>query len=250
MFDTLGSALAGMGGAGLSLVLLAAALGGVAHTIAGFGATFVIVPALALIAPSHLPGAVMVAMLPLTLLMTVVDRGELDWVSARRLLLARMPGIAIGVGIVMIADERLLTLVVGAVLLVAVIAASLGWQLAVTPMREWSAGMLSGVTGAATALGGPPLALLYRQRDPAVVRPTLAIVWLVGIVMSIAGLVGVGELTVVDATLGVTLSAALLAGLVVGRALIAHASPAMIRSAVLWWAALGGVAAVLRAWLG
>lgn len=247
MIEALGMALTGMDGVGLALVLVAAMLGGVAQTTAGFGATFVIVPALALIAPDRLPGAVMVGMLPLTALMAVVERGRLDWPSANRLLLARIPGIAIGVGIVVIADVRWLTLVVGVVLLVAVAAAGMGWQVGVTPAREWVAGALSGVTGAATALGGPPLALLYRDRDPAIVRPTLAIVWLVGIVLSIAGLAVFGELTVIDATLGLILSAVLLVGLIVGRLVVKRARPATIRSIVLWWAAIGGMVAVLRA---
>lgn len=232
---------------GLALILVAAVLGGVAQGTVGFGAAFATVPALALVAPELLPGAMLVAALPLTAVMAVLERSDIDRPATRRLLLARIPGIAIGTAIVVVADVRWLTLVVGVVLLAAVAAAGFGWHLAVTPGREWAAGAISGVTGAATALGGPPLAILYRGRDPKVMRPTLAVVWAVGIAMTLVSLALVGSLTALQIVLGVWLSVIVLGGLVFGRVVVANVSEGAIRSAVLWWAAFGGGAAILRA---
>lgn len=249
MTASLASMALGVGVGGVLLVGLAAMMGGVAQSTVGFGAAFATVPALALVAPEMVPGAVLVAMLPLTTLMAVRERRNLDRASAIRLVLARVPGIAIGTLIVALADTRTMTFVVGGVLLAAVAAAAMGWRIHVAPAREWIAGVLSGVTGAATALGGPPLALLYRDRDPAVVRPTLAVVWSVGIVVTIASLATAGEFTALHALVGCALSLAVLLGLVLSRPVIGRASPAAIRGAVLWWAGFGGVAAIMRALL-
>jgi uncharacterized protein len=235
---------------GVVLIVVSAVLGGLAQGTVGFGAAFATVPALALTAPELLPGTMLVAVLPLTAAMAVLERAGIDRPATRRLLVARVPGIAIGTAIVVVADVRWLTLLVGVVLLMAVAAAGSGWQLSVTPGREWAAGAISGVTGAATALGGPPLAILYRGRDPAVTRPTLAVVWAVGIAMTLASLALVGSLTTIQVVLGAGLSAAVLGGLVAGRQVVARVSAGTIRTAVLWWAAVGGSAAILRAVAG
>ena len=42
------------------------------------------------------------------------------------------------------------------------------------------AGLVSGVAGTATSIGGPPLAMLYQHRHPQVLRPTLAVFFLLG----------------------------------------------------------------------
>ena len=247
MVEELSSLAVGVGYGGVALVLVSAMLGGVAQSTVGFGAAFATVPALALVAPELLPGTVLVAMLPLTTLMAVVERRKLDRAAATRIVIARVPGILIGTLIVVVADARALTFVVGGVLLAAVAASALGWRLAVTPAREWTAGVISGVTGAATALGGPPLGLLYRDRDPAEVRPTLAVVWSVGIGVTLVSLTLAGEFDLIDALAGVLLSLAVLTGLLVSRGIIARVAPSRIRGAVLWWAGFGGVAAILRA---
>ena len=247
MLEVVASTVDAIGTAGIMLVVASAVLGGVAQGTVGFGAAFATVPALALVAPELLPGTMLVAALPLTAVMAVLERSGIDRPATARLLVARIPGIAVGTLIVVLADVRWLTLVVGAVLLAAVAAASFGWNLAVTPAREWAAGMISGVTGAATALGGPPLAILYRERDPAVMRPTLAVVWAVGIMMTLTSLALAGSFTGLQGALGLVLSVVVLGGLLLGRQVVARVSVSAIRSAVLWWAALGGGAAILRA---
>lgn len=243
---TVGALVVSIGVVGLALVVLAAVLGGVAQSIVGFGAAFATVPALALAAPELLPGAMLVAALPLSVTMAIVGRAELDRSSANRLMVGRLPGIVLGTAIVVLVDVRWLTALVAVVLLAAVAAAAGGWRVEVTPSREVAAGVLSGVTGAATALGGPPIALLYRDRDPAVVRPTLGLVWAVGIVLTLVGLAGVGSFTLTQAVVGVVLSALLLVGLLLSRPLLRVLSPQRVRAGVLWWAGVGGVAALVR----
>jgi uncharacterized protein len=244
------AALLAVGPLGLAFIVGAAVLGGVAQSTVGFGAAFATVPALALTAPELLPGAMLVAALPLSVTMAISGRADLDRASATRLMVGRLPGIAIGTVIVVVVDVRWLTAIVAVVLLAAVGAAAGGWRLQVTPRRELVAGVISGVTGAATALGGPPIALLYRERDPAVVRPTLGVVWAVGIVITLIGLAAVGSFTWTQAVVGVLLSTLLLVGLLLSRPLLRWLSPPQVRAVILWWAGLGGVAALGRVLAG
>lgn len=250
MFDVLPVFVEQVGAPGLLLILVAAVLGGVAQGTVGFGAAFATVPALAIVAPEVLPGTMLVAAFPLTVVMSLLERSSADRPAVRRLLVSRFPGIVLGTVIVAVMDVRWLTLVVALVLLGAVGASAYGWSVSVTPGREYAAGVVSGVTGAATALGGPPLALLYRDREPEVMRPTLAQVWVIGILLTLASLAVAGSFTWDQAILGAALAAVVLAGLAVSRLVVARTSSARIRAAVLWWAGLGGIAALVRVLAG
>ncbi|MFP4234757.1 MAG: sulfite exporter TauE/SafE family protein [Nitriliruptoraceae bacterium] len=246
MLEVLGVALPAVGLVGLVAVAVAAVLGGAAQSTAGFGAAFVTVPALAVVAPELLPGAMLVAALPLSIVMAVTGWAHLDRAAALRLMLGRVPGIALGTAIVAVADVRWVTALIAVVLLGAVGAAAAGTHLMVTPRRELIAGVVSGVTGTAAALGGPPIALLYRGREPHVVRPTLGVVWAVGIVLALPGLWLTGSFDATQAVVGAVLGAFVLLGLAASRGVVRRLSVARVRTFVLVWAFVGGLAALLR----
>jgi uncharacterized membrane protein YfcA len=250
MLEPFASSLVTAGPLALLLVAVAAVAGGVAQATAGFGAAFVTVPTLALVAPELLPGAMLVAALPLSTLMAYRGWDRLDRPASVRLLLGRLPGIAVGTAIVASAGVRLVTAIVAVVLLVAVAAAATGWQVRITPGREIAAGIVSGVTGTAAALGGPPIALLYRDRDPEVLRPTLGLVWAVGIVITLPGLWATGSFDTTQALAGGLLGLLLLLGLALSRGLVRRLEADRIRAFILVWAGVGGVAALLRVLLG
>lgn len=231
-------------------VLAATLAGGIAQGTVGFGAAFATVPALALTVPELLPGAMLVAALPLTVLMAWLERRQLDGAMARRLVLGRLPGLALGTAVVVVVDVRWLTAIVAVILLAAVAASASGWEVTVTPRRELLAGVASGFTGAATALGGPPLAILYRRSDPGVLRPTLSVVWAVGIVLTLTALTATGSFTATQGAVGLSLAAVLLSGLAVGRVVVRRVPVERIRTAILAWAGVGGTAALVRAVLG
>jgi uncharacterized protein len=186
----------------LLLVLMAAIAGGAAQSALGFGAAFTTVPALAIVAPQLLPGSVLVALLPLSLVMLLQGFSRTDVRAATRLTIGRLPGIAVGTVAVAMLPTRGLTVATGLLLLVAVVVSVGGWTVAVTPRSELMAGFLSGITGTAAALGGPPIALLYRGRGASALRPTLALVWAVGLVPIIGSLWLAGEFTADQARAG------------------------------------------------
>src|SRR3546814_15753694 len=65
--------------------------------------------------------------------------------------------------------------------------------LPVRPPTQLVAGVVSGVTGTAAGIGGPPLALLYQHRPGSTIRSTLAAAFLVGTALSLATLAVAGE---------------------------------------------------------
>lgn len=232
------------------VIVLAAVLGGALQSTLGFGASFTLVPALAVLAPELLPGAVIVAIAPLSVLMIARDRRGLDGWAVGRVSLGRLPGIAAGGLVVAFLPLRWLTVTIAVVLLGAVASVAGGWRLEVTRAREVVAGAVSGLTGTAAALGGPPLALLYRESTGGVLRPTLAGVWLVGTVPVLVSLALAGSLTVEQATAGAWLGAAMVVGLTAAAPAVARLGDGTLRRLVLGWAAVGALLALARAVLG
>jgi uncharacterized protein len=235
---------------GLVLVAVAAIAGGAAQSALGFGAAFTTVPALAIVAPELLPGSVLVALLPLSLVMLLGGLSRTDVRAATRLTLGRLPGIAVGTVVVATLPDRGLAITIGLLLLAAVVASAAGWTVAVNPRSELVAGFASGLTGTAAALGGPPIALLYKERGASVLRPTLALVWAVGLLPIIGSLWLAGEFTADQARAGVLLGVAMLVGLLLAAPLVRRWPDELIRRGVLGWAAVGAVAALGRALVG
>jgi uncharacterized protein len=234
----------------LAAVLGAAALGGALQSTLGFGASFTLVPALAVLAPQLLPGSVIVAIVPMSLLMIARDRRGFDAWAVGRVSLGRLPGIAAGGLVVAMLPLRWLTAAIAVVLLLAVLSMAAGWQVRVTRAREIVAGAISGLTGTAAALGGPPLALLYRGTTGPVMRPTLAGVWLVGTVPVLIALAVAGSLTWNQALVGVWLGVAMVIGLALAAPGVARLEDALLRRLVLLWAGVGGLFALARAVVG
>ena len=234
----------------LPAIALAAVLGGALQSTLGFGASFTLVPALAVFAPELLPGAVIVAIVPMSALMIARDRHGFDSWAVGRVSLGRLPGIAAGGLVVAFLPLRWLTVAIAVVLLLAVASVAGGWRLEVTRAREVLAGAVSGLTGTAAALGGPPLALLYRESTGSVLRPTLAGVWLIGTVPVLIALALAGSLTTEQATAGVWLGVAMVVGLTAAAPAVARLADGTLRRLVLGWAAVGAVLALGRAVLG
>jgi len=233
----------------LTAVVLSAIAGGAVQATLGFGGSFIMVPVVAVVLPSALPGAVLLGLLPLTMQVAWRDRGAIDRSAFLRITAGRVPGTFLATAVVALAPQRVLTLIIAAVLLLAVAATSAGWSLPTTRTTQGVAGLVSGFTGTAAALGGPPLALLYRDARGADRRGTLSAIFVVGIVLGLATLAAVGEFGTDDIETGAMLGASLVGGAVLAAPLVRRLSDERLRRAVLVWAGVGAVAALVRSFI-
>jgi uncharacterized membrane protein YfcA len=217
--------------------------------IAGFGSNLLAVPVVALIVPAALPGAMVIPGTPMSVAMAISERDHIDWRGIRYLFLGRAPGTALGVGIVAVVSTQTLALVIGAIVILAVVSSVAATHLhpGINAASATVAGVASGFTGAAAAIDGPPLALLYQHDPPPVFRSTLATQFAIGSLFTIAALLIGGQLHGWQVLLGISLMPSYFVGLALSlviRPRVAHRS---LRPAVLTIAALAGFAAILRA---
>ena len=109
-----------------------------------------------------------------------------------------------------------------------------------------TAGLVSGFSGTATSIGGPPMAILYQDRPPRQIRTTLAVYFMVGAALSLAGLALAGQLEPHKALLAACLAPVLPFGAVLGRTLRRRLHQQHVRGAVLLVCAASAVVLLVR----
>ena len=173
--------------------------GGVLQGSIGFGFAVLSAPLLALIDQTFVPIAVQFAALPLSIAASARERTHADFAGVGWIILGRLPGTIVAALVLTVAVERTLDILIGTIVLGAVVVFATGAHIPMTVRTRVAAGFASGFSGTASAIGGPPLALLYgRQRGPTV-RSTLGTIFAIGLVinltvLAIAGLVGSDDL--------------------------------------------------------
>jgi uncharacterized membrane protein YfcA len=108
---------------------------------------------------------------------------------------------------------------------------------------------VSGITGTATSIGGPPLAVLYQHHPPSVLRPTLAAYFMTGAALSLVGLGVAGELRLDVLLLALLLSPLLVAGILLSVPVRRRLPHEQVRTAVLVVCAVSALALLVRSLL-
>jgi uncharacterized membrane protein YfcA len=109
-----------------------------------------------------------------------------------------------------------------------------------------AAGFTSGVTGTATSIGGPPIALLFQHRRPSEVRATLAVFFFIGVVLSLTGLAITGSIPLDSVVVAALVSPLLLLGIWVGTRVRDRLRRDRFRVAVLAVCAASAVVLLVR----
>jgi uncharacterized membrane protein YfcA len=217
--------------------------------VVGFGANLLAVPVVALVVPAALPGAMVIPGVPMAVAMAVAERDHVDWRGSRFLVLGRLPGTLVGVAVVAAVSSNVLAVVIGVVVILAVGLSVVAAHLhpGVTPRTATATGVVTGVTGTAAAIDGPPLALLYQNDPPPVFRATLATQFTFGAAITLTALVLARHLHPWQALLGLSLMPSYFVGLAASLVIRPRLAHHNLRPVVLTIAALTGVAAIARA---
>lgn len=234
----------------LLLAFVVVVAGAAVQGAIGFGFALLAAPLLALIDPTFVPGPVLIALLTLTVLMSVGGRDSLDWRGAGWAIGGRVPGSAVGAYALLALSEQVLAVTFASLVLAAVLLSVLGLRLRPQPPTLVTAGVLAGAMETTASIGGPPLALVYRRSSPEVARSTLSIIFVVGVLTSLAAVAAAGRLGVVELRLAVVLLPGVVAGLALSRLLRPVVDQGWLGPAVLALSAGSAVAVLVRALAG
>jgi len=228
--------------AGLSLPLvvtcsLLALVGSSIQGSLGFGLGMLTSPIFAMIDRSFVPAALMVAVVPLTIGVAIRDRQYIDTSGFTWALTGRFPGVFIGIVALGSMNGDLLAYAVALAVLIAVsisiITNRRGQVVLRTPRTMTGAGFASGFMGTVTSIGGPPMALVYKDGDPRVMRATLAGFFSVGALISVIALWLADEIGQHELALTLVILPGVLAGLPASRILERYLPERRMRPLIL-----------------
>jgi uncharacterized membrane protein YfcA len=185
-----------LSGVTLTNFLLASAVmatGSAVQGAVGFGLALFAAPILALIDPHLAPGPLLVANVALTAFMArreshAIRRPDLVWSLG-----GRVVGIGIALLVMRALSPRGIDLLFGGIVLAGVAMTAGGLRFELNPGTLLGAGLTSGVMGTATAIGGPPMALVYQRETGPRIRGTLSAYFTIGAVLSAIGLALAGR---------------------------------------------------------
>ena len=228
------------------MLLAAVGVGAVIQGAIGFGYALVAAPVLALVLPTALPAALLFLAFPLTGFMAIRERRSIDsrgflWITAGRVL-----GTGAGVALLELVPASSLSVLFGTLIVAAAALSALGPAFEAGTRTRFAAGVASGVMGTAAAVGGPALALVYQSRPGPELRSTLALSFVVGLILSLGALALAGEVAGWHVILAASLLPALLAGLAASRLAAGAVDRRWLRTAVLAFAGAAGLAAVVK----
>jgi uncharacterized membrane protein YfcA len=222
------------------------AIGSALQGSVGFGFALMSAPILAFIDPRLVPGPLILAVTLLLVLTAIREHQSMDLTGIGWVLFGRVPGTVLAIVALDAMSEQGLTVLLGVLVLAAVGISLMHIDLPRTPPLLMVAGLISGLMGTSSGLGGPAVAVFYQHEPGDRVRSTLAGYFLIGAVMSLSALAYAGRLGRAEATLSVGLLPGIVVGFLSSRRTSAWLDRGRTRAAVLIVAAIAGVASIAR----
>jgi uncharacterized membrane protein YfcA len=219
----------------------------VVHGSVGMGFNIVSVPLTLLIDPRMAPVPMLFVGTVLTGFTVMRERGHVDLRGAAWILAGRVPGVLTGLGLLAIAAATALDVIIGGAVLLAVV------LMAFAPpvRRSWSvdlgAGIVAGTLSTVSAIGGPPVGLLYKDEDGPTIRATLGTVFAFGATLSLIGRGVVGRVVATDIQLALVYLPAILIGFRISTLVNRRFEGARYRTPILILSATAAVALLVRA---
>lgn len=233
----------------LTIIAGTLVVGAAVQGFVGLGLGLVAAPVTMLLEPALMPDLLLWLAMLFPFITLTREHDDIDWRGLAWSVSARIPGTAVGVYLLTIFSNR--TLGVAVALMVLLSVATTAWAVVVPVNRSSlvTAGFASGVTGTATSIGGPPLAVLYQHRSAEQIRSTLGVYFVIGAALSLVGLGIGGGLEASTFILAMALIPCLLVGFVITRVLRGLVPRERVRAAVLVVCAASAVVLLLRSLL-
>lgn len=227
----------------LAVTFVAASIQGVV----GMGFALVSVPILALIDPSLAPVPQLLITMPLTIAMAWRERRHIELSGIGWIVGGRIPGVLIGVALLAVATQTTLDITIAVIVLLAVAIVASGYHVRRTPVTEFGAGTLAGISGLVASIGGPPLALLYTSDDGPTRRSNLAVVFTIGLTITLFARLATGNISWHDAQVALILFPALILGYLASVRFKNRVPQRFARSAILVLSVAGALGLLVRA---
>ena len=212
----------------------------------GFGSALIASPLLVLIHPGFVPAPFILASLVFNTSVALreaqaVNRHQVMWAIA-----GMIPGSLLAGGLLVLISQGTMEVVFGILVLLAVAISALGKSLDPAAGPLIGAGFLSGLMNTIASIGGPPLALVYKDEESPQLRANLSTLFVVGAVISLLSLLAYGEMKSTDLILALALLPGMGLGFLLSSLLLPVIRKKHTRAGVLLLSSLSAIAVILR----
>jgi uncharacterized membrane protein YfcA len=176
-------------------------------------------------------------------LMAWRERAHIDFRATSFILVATIPGSALGAWLLSRVGHDQLGIVFGSMILFAVLISALGVHFPLTRITALVSGFTAGAMGASSGIGAPVVAVLYQREAGPKVRSTLAFIYTFASIMIVLALAVFGRFSVDEARMGLLLVPGFMFGYICSRPLALYFDHGATRYIVL--AVSAAAAAVL-----
>ncbi len=228
------------------VVSIVVALGACIQGSIGFGWAMLAAPFIVLIEPDFVPAPMILSGILLVILMTYREREYIDKSGVKWMSVGCIPGIIAASAILSVISASGFTITFAVLVLLAVLLSAIGLSIMLSRRNLFLAGLLSGLMGTMSSIGGPPVALIYQHTTGAKLRGTLSAFFLICASLALVGLLVAGWLGINELKLALILIPGLIIGFIASRftaRLLDHRS---IRPAVLILSASAAVGVLIR----
>lgn len=221
-------------------------IGSSVQGVLGFGFAVIASPIVVQVEPLLVPQLLSLLGLPLAIRIFIREKSKVDFVSVKPLIWGRLLGGPLGLYLLFLLSEKYLSISVGGIVFFAGVASYFGWTIKKSRLNSLIAGTLSGVFGMIAAIGGPPVALLFRNSDPEEFRPSLNSVFTIGIVITITLLAITGRIYLDHMYMLLINIPFVFLGIKLSSKLFSKISHKVIASSVTYFSIFSGLYVILR----
>jgi uncharacterized membrane protein YfcA len=208
-------------------------LSAVVQTAIGFGMALIAVPVLVLLDPQMVPAPIVMIAFVQLLISAWAHRQDIHWRPLLIALIGRFPGTALAIWMMGMLGIEGIKLLIACAVLAAVLISLLNISAEPSQRNHMIAGFFSGLSGTATAIGGPPIALLYQHQPANIIRANLSAYFAIGSVISLLGMAIGGFVTEQSGLYFLYFLPATLLGTWLGLRLRSWLKPSFMRPAIL-----------------
>jgi len=185
---------------------------------AGMGFGMLASPLIALVKPELVPGSVLVMGLLVAVFGAWRERENIVYSEISAGVSGRIVGSSVAMIILLfLPNVNAFLILFGTVMLIAITLTAFGKKITFTIKNLFGLSILSGVMGSLTAVGAPPMVLIYHDKAPEIVRPTLNAFFFSGCVLGLISLSLSGWFKWSDFLVAFALVPALLFGIYIGQ---------------------------------
>lgn len=212
----------------------------------GFGLGLIGVPLLVLINPVFIPGPLLLAALMLTLLISYREHHAIHVQGLKWAIPGRIAGAILGAALLTIVPQDSLSVLFGAMVLLAVAISIVGIDLPITPGNIFGAATFSGFMGTTSSIGGAPMALVYQREKGPRLRGTLSGIFVFGTIISLISLVFIGRFGLKEIQVALVMFPGVILGFFLSSRTAKILDRGFIRPAVLVASSISGIIVIIR----